>query len=259
MGGRVRALLAIKRVVGLVGNPYCSRRVSADDGLCILDAPMAPAVAPAISDEAVIATNNGTMAYYDGFALEYARATLSSDLSALYPQLLDRLTPGGLVLDAGSGSGRDILAFLERGFRVEAFDASVQLAASATRLTGVPVEVARFEDWQAPPGRYDGIWCFASLLHVPRQDLPGTFHKLARALKTGGWLFASFKRGKEDTVDELGRRYTNVEVQTMSPLFTDSELIIERTWEEAGPALAGSATWVYVLARREGAERLPSE
>ncbi len=194
---------------------------------------------------------DGTVGYYDREAEAYARATLQSDLSHLYPELLDRLAPGGLVLDAGSGAGRDVAAFLARGFRVEAFDASAALAAFATRLTGVPVEVASFEDWRARAGRYDGIWCFASLLHVPRAGLPDVIGRLASSLVEGGWLFASFKEGECDEVDRHGRRYTNLTASCARRLFGVNGLRAERVWRELGPAaLGGVATWVYVLARR---------
>lgn len=192
-----------------------------------------------------------TLAYYDGEAEAYARATLSSDISDLYPDLLDRLPPGALILDAGSGAGRDIAAFLERDFMVEAFDASAALAALATRRTGVPVAVARFEDWRPPLGRFDGIWCFASLLHVARGELPRVLSQLARSLKEGGWLFASFKEGEGDNVDRHGRRYTNVTVSEAGCLFGTGGLQVEKVWREEGPAaLGGVTTWIYVLARR---------
>uniref|UniRef100_UPI00140B443A class I SAM-dependent methyltransferase n=1 Tax=Altererythrobacter segetis TaxID=1104773 RepID=UPI00140B443A len=198
------------------------------------------------------APQDATVAFYDSNADDYDRATRSNDLSALYPLLLNRLPSGGLVLDAGCGSGRDILAFLQRGFRVEAFDASAQLADLATKLTGVHVEVQRFENWPSPLARYDGIWCFASLLHVARQDLPQALRKLSRALKPGGWLFASFKRGASDTIDRRGRRYTNLTVTSARRLF-GAETGFEgvRVWQNSGPSGLGDVTtWIYVLAGR---------
>lgn len=212
---------------------------------------MAQALVASREDERP-APPDATIAFYDGAAGEYAQATLSNDLSHLYPELLDRLPAGGLVLDAGSGSGRDTLGFLQRGFRVEAFDASAALATLATRLTGVPVDVGRFEDWVPPPQRYDGIWCFASLLHVVRGDLPGVLLKLARAMRPGGWFFASFKGGNADGPDELGRHYTNMTVAGVRQLFGDGNLFrVHKVWEETGPAALGGATsWVYVLVQR---------
>lgn len=205
------------------------------------------------SDRTPVArADDRTVAFYDANPGSYSRGTVDNDLSDLYPAFMERVTPGGLVLDAGSGSGRDIREFLARGYRVEAFDASVGMAGLASRLTGVDVKVARFEDWSAPAGSYDGIWCFASLLHVAHRDLPGVIDKLANALRSGAPLFASFKQGDGETVDERGRRYTNLTVDTAGRLFgAVPGLGAVRVWQDDGPTgLGGPTRWVYILAIR---------
>lgn len=197
-------------------------------------------------------TDDRTILFYDADPDAYSRGTLDNDMSDLYPTFLERVQPGGLVLDAGSGSGRDIREFLARGFRVEAFDASAGMAHLASQLTGVNVEVARFEDWSSPPAKYDGIWCFASLLHVARKDLPVVIARLAETLRPGAPLFASFKQGSEDLVDERGRHYTNLTVETAGQLFRlDPKLDLLDVWQDDGPTgLGGPTQWVYVLAVR---------
>lgn len=116
------------------------------------------------------------------------------------------------VLDAGSGTGRDTLAFLEEGFEVDAFDASEALAAFSTEQTGVPTQVARFETLTLPPSRYDGIWAMASLLHVKREDLPQVLVALGEGLKDQGVLHAVFKKGDqlEERMGSDGRRFTDM-------------------------------------------------
>ncbi len=63
------------------------------------------------------------MRYYEDNAEEYIRSTKDLDMSALYDQFLPHVPAGGLILDAGCGSGRDAKRFAEMGFRVEAIDA----------------------------------------------------------------------------------------------------------------------------------------
>lgn len=197
-------------------------------------------------------TSECTIEFYNSNAEDYARATQSNDLSYLYPLLLDRIPSGGVVLDAGSGSGRDTVAFLKQGYRVEAFDASARLAAIATERSGIAVDVCRFEDWIAPEARYDGIWCFASLLHVAQRDLPDVLSKLGLACRRGGWLFASFKQGTGEVLDDRGRRYTNLTKAMARQLFEESiEFNNVDVWEEPGPSgLGDTTTWVYVVAQR---------
>lgn len=202
------------------------------------------------------AADDPTVAFYDADPQGYARDTLASDISHLYPRFLQAVPSGGLILDAGCGAGRDVAEFVSRGYCVEAFDASSGLATLASRHTGVDVEVARFEDVPPRPGRYDGIWCFASLLHVARPDLPPVLSKLAASLRPGAPLFASFKRGGTDTVDVRGRRFTNFTIGSLRSMFEAvTKLSDVEVWEEDGPsALDGATRWLYVEARRAAAD-----
>ncbi len=195
-----------------------------------------------------------TVAFYDSDPDAYSRSTLDNDLSELYSPFLKLIPDGGLVLDAGSGSGRDIRAFLSLGYRVDAFDASMGMAALASRLTGVKVRVARFEDWPSAVSTYDGIWCFASLLHVAAEDLPDVLSRLTNALRPGAPLFASFKEGDGETIDDLGRRYTNLTIEAARELFGSVPgLVAVSVWRDDGPSgLGGRTRWVYVLATKGG-------
>ena len=198
------------------------------------------------------AADDPTVAFYNGDPQGYARDTLASDISYLYPRFLENVPAGGLILDAGCGAGRDVAEFVSRGYRVEAFDASSGLAALASEHTGIEVKVARFEDIPPHPCRYDGIWCFASLLHVARPALPHVLAKLTASLRPGAPLFASFKRGETDTVDARGRRFTNFTAVAMSSLVdAEAKLSDVEVWEEDGPsALDGMTRWLYVMAKR---------
>src|SRR3712207_7267921 len=52
-----------------------------------------------------------------------------------HDRFLRRVRPGGRILDAGCGTGRDALAFVQRGFEVVAFDASAEMVdRKSTRL-----------------------------------------------------------------------------------------------------------------------------
>ncbi|WNN34179.1 class I SAM-dependent methyltransferase [Pantoea agglomerans] len=154
--------------------------------------------------------------YYRQNAQRFFTDTASVDMSALYPPFIDCLPPGARILDAGCGSGRDVKAFSEMGFIVEAFDASAELVALARQLSGKPVEQMRFQDVDAVE-RYDGIWFCASLLHVSQAELPGVMTKLAIALKPGGVEYLSFKYGRGER-EKDGRRFTDMDVAGLQKL-----------------------------------------
>lgn len=146
--------------------------------------------------------------YYQQNAQRFFDETVDVDMSAVYQPFLALLKPGARILDAGCGSGRDAKAFSERGYAVDAFDASAELAERAERLIGRPVEVMRFQELTAVE-QYDGIWCCASLLHVPEKELPEVMALLANALKPGGVWYVSFKYGTGERVKD-GRRFTDM-------------------------------------------------
>jgi len=150
-----------------------------------------------------------TLKYYQDNAQTFFDGTVNVDMSSLYETFTQHLAPGARVLDAGCGSGRDAKAFQEMGYQVEAFDASPAMVELAREHTGLPVKVMSFAevDWKE---EFDGIWCCASLLHVPAVELLGVMRRLADALKPGGVWYVSFKYGDgEREVD--GRRFTDME------------------------------------------------
>lgn len=193
-----------------------------------------------------------TIAFYDRESRNYANATLRLDLSQEYLPFLEKLPQGARILDAGCGAGRDTKAFLDLGFEVDAFDASEELAAISSRLTGQKTAVAEFETWRGRERSYDGIWAFASLLHVRHSNLPDVIVRLIDALKPGGWIFANFKYGRGQRIDEKGRSYTDLTLADARRLFeAEPRLTNVRIWRAAGrAAYENSASWVNVLAQR---------
>ena len=160
--------------------------------------------------------------YYDENAEAFFADTVTARADTLYEFFTKQLPAGGRILDAGCGSGRDALAFRQAGFAVTAFDASAQMVRLASRHAGLAVIQMRFEDvdWRE---RFDGVWACASLLHVPRSDLPVMVGKLVATLVQGGVMFASFKYGTEER-DHRGRRFTDLDEPGLEALFDGAGL-----------------------------------
>ena len=150
-----------------------------------------------------------TLAYYDRQAADFAGQTAGLDLGPLYDRFLRYVRPGGIILDAGCGPGRDALAFAERGYKVVAFDASEEMVRLArARLGGsADVHLMRFNDvsWHR---EFDGIWACASLLHVPAASFPNIALRLVDALRPGGAWYMSFKLGEGERLAE-GRLFVD--------------------------------------------------
>jgi len=165
-------------------------------------------------------TETISKAYYDRNAVEYAAATRDVDASALYDRFLKYLPPKARILDAGSGSGRDTLAFLTRGYDVDAFDSSRALCELSTRLTGIRTRQLHFQDFE-DVDQYDGIWGCASLLHVPQHELVDAIQRLVRSLKDQGVVYMSFKHGAGERISADGRFYTDMNAAQLKSLFED--------------------------------------
>ena len=136
-----------------------------------------------------------TLRFYDQNSEEFTAGTLAADMSQARSRFTAHLPPKGIILDLGCGAGRDAKAFLDAGFRVDAVDGSAELCASASAYTGIPVKQMLFSELDACE-RYDGIWACASILHLPKAELADVIGKIAKALKTGGVLYTSFKIGR---------------------------------------------------------------
>ena len=137
---------------------------------------------------------NKTIHYYNTHAADFVAGTENADMQACRERFLRYLKPGQSILDAGCGSGRDVIAFRNAGYVVDAFDASAEICRIASEKTGMKVKQLRFEELEGEE-QYDAIWCCASLLHVDPEDLPDVLTRLHRLLKPEGILFACFKYG----------------------------------------------------------------
>ncbi|MBF7681794.1 class I SAM-dependent methyltransferase [Acinetobacter sp. B5B] len=190
-----------------------------------------------------------TSDYYNQKAQSFFDATYDIDMESLYAPFLQHLNKGGLILDVGCGSGRDILAFKNKGYRVEAIDASYALVTKATELSGICVKQHSFYDL-AVQNRYDGIWACASLLHCDRQKLPNVLNRILTALKPHAVCYMSFKYGTTDRKKD-GRVFTDLNEQQLYVLIQPLNVEVLQQWITQDKRSDRHEKWLNIIFRKQ--------
>ena len=160
-----------------------------------------------------------SVAFYDDNARVFIEQTRDVDMESLYERFCSLLPDHGSVLDVGSGSGRDALAFKQMGYEVVAFDASIEMVEATRRYANVETHHARFEDFTSEQ-RFDGIWACASLLHVRRGSLGFVLERFGSLLKKGGAFYLSFKMGEQER-EKDGRYFNDMDERLLTALVAD--------------------------------------
>lgn len=146
--------------------------------------------------------------YYDQHADQFIESTFKVNMESLYQPFLVELPVCARILDVGCGSGRDTLAFKNKGYQVDAMDYSEVLVKRAIEVTDTQVQLKSFyeiDDYEI----YDGIWACASLLHCDRNRLPEVLNRIHNALRRGGVCYMSFKYGTTNR-EKDGREFTDL-------------------------------------------------
>ena len=192
-----------------------------------------------------------TIDYYNKHAEEFTTSTFEVDMKSLYQPFLAELPEGARILDVGCGSGRDTLAFKNKGYQVDAIDYSEELVKKATRLTGIPIKLKSFyevDDYEA----YDGIWACASLLHCERSRLAEVLEKMVQALKPNGVIYMSFKYGDSDR-DQDGRQFTDLDENQAEALLEQFDNVQHiQQWVTLDQRPDRQEKWLNLLWKKHG-------
>lgn len=191
-----------------------------------------------------------TIEYYNNHALQFIENTLYVDMASLYQPFCDELPSQACILDLGCGSGRDTLAFKNKGYTVVAMDYSKALVQQSTALTGLQVLHASFYDL-VESDHYDGVWACASLLHCERDKLLDVLRRIHRALRCTGICYMSFKYGTTDR-EKDGRTFTDLDENQANELLDQLDgVTVLKQWITVDKRLDRDEKWLNVLWKKK--------
>lgn len=154
-------------------------------------------------------TDPQTLAAYDAaaaaFAQDWHKQPPPSDLHAV----VTRFFKPGLSADIGCGSGRDVAWLVTNGFPTIGYDPSEGLLDEARArypqlkfVTAALPELTGVSD-----NTFANVLCETVLMHLERDSIVASVHRLIAILEPGGTLYLSWRVSQSDQRDQYGRLY----------------------------------------------------
>ncbi|MBT3416941.1 class I SAM-dependent methyltransferase [Candidatus Woesearchaeota archaeon] len=148
---------------------------------------------------------------YNKIAKIYAKYT-EAKLMQFQLTRFESLLQGKKILDAGSGSGRDVAYFLEDDFDAVGIDISQgQIKEAKKRVPKGKFLKQDFRKTKFEDNSLDGIWCMEGFVHLPKTEIKKALKEFKRILKEDGIIYLSLKRGK-------GTKIIKQEIYSNEPL-----------------------------------------
>jgi SAM-dependent methyltransferase len=206
---------------------------------------------------------------YDRMAESYLGSKNPEDPTTLgaLEELTRGLPSGAAVLDLGCGAGVPVTRRLvDHRFAVTGVDFSARQLELARRLVPAANFVkADVTDLDFPPGSFDAVVAFYSIIHVPRIEHPMLLRRIHRWLKPGGAFLATWALGAREGEEEdwegwgAAMRGRDAPAGRLSGEAAKLRILREAGFEVASAeARTGKGTgdqeetWLWVLARRGG-------
>jgi SAM-dependent methyltransferase len=189
--------------------------------------------------------------------LEWAARVADDPRARFLGEFTRRLPPGSRLLDLGCGSGIPSTRELARVFEVVGVDISgVQIAAACRNVPGASFVHGDVAEIEFPPESFAGVTAMYAISHLPREQRPALFSRIASWLAPGGLLLATL--GASDDPDWIGD-WLGVEMFFSSyGADTNRRLLLESGFDLLVDEIAtihepeGPAAFQWILARKAG-------
>lgn len=152
-----------------------------------------------------------------------------------------------LILDVGSGSGRDLNYLMEHNRRAIGIDMSKGLIEEAKKRTAAKILLMDMRKLYFEDDTFDGIWSCASLLHIPKSQTDQTMYEFGRVLKPEGVLYLSLKEGEGEKVDKNGKFFSYYRTDELADLVEKTGFKVLESYTSVDDR---NITWISLFARK---------
>jgi ubiquinone/menaquinone biosynthesis C-methylase UbiE len=174
---------------------------------------------------------------YDQIVLEYAKrnhSTMAENLVFLAQELIQHVGTEGHILDIGCGTGRDMAWFESQKVNVLGIDLSMGMLKYAQASVQGNLISMNMRNLGFSTAIFDGVWCCASLLHLPKSEAIFALQETHRILKAGGMLVLSVQEGigeqwEESYVPNVKRFFARYQVSEMKDLLSSNGFSVCRS------------------------------
>ena len=144
-------------------------------------------------------------AAYNQIVLAYAdrnHGTMADNLIGLGERFVRHTGRGAHIIDVGCGTGRDMAWFESHDLAVTGIDLSSGMLAYARGQVSGHLFAMHMCHLGFRHAQFDGAWCCASLLHVPKCEAADALGEIRRVLKAGSMLIVSLQEGNGEGWEE---------------------------------------------------------
>ena len=199
-----------------------------------------------------VKTPEHTAKSYDLIAQRYADQWFTKPATLIIDRFIGYVVSPSLVLDVGCGPGGYSYYMVSHGIRIIGIDMSRNMLNEASERCGFN-KFARMNmlNMGINTDVFDGLWVCASFLHIPKRDAPVVLKELRRALRPGGVLFISVKRGRDERWIAHGsghqRFFAFYQEDELDRLLAAAGFAVREGWLDADP-LGRPEPWIVRLA-----------
>jgi SAM-dependent methyltransferase len=196
---------------------------------------------------------------YDQIAIDYLEWTKSTrtEERAKYTKIIfERIPKESIILELGCGSGIPTTQKLACKYNIVGVDISKkQIMLARINVPGVSFVIGDIAQLAFKNSSVDAVIAFYSLIHVPRQEQPALFRRIATWLKPNGYFIGSLgvksdPIGYEENWFGVPMFWSSFDRETYKQIIQASGFSMISAQEETSHEFGKPVTFLWIVAQK---------